>query len=138
MRIMDLTENNKWEHNPNLNKNLDNRISVDDPSDIAPKTTPNVKQMIPWDSYTYTVDEDIWYQFYRTAIMLGCEDNMNDYSKTKQSPHISFYTKSERDRFLKICHQNGIKYKELKGDDIEEKGTQITSCVPNPSFRDIF
>jgi hypothetical protein len=135
---MDLTENNKWEHDPDLNKNLENRITAEPEDAISARTTPESKQLIPWDSYTYSIDSDIWYEYYRTILTLGAEANMNDYAFTKEKPHISFFSKPERDRFLKLCQQNGIKYKELKGEDKEGNETHIKSCVPSPSFRDIF
>jgi hypothetical protein len=120
-----------------LEKKINDNLADDVPQH-GKRTVPHMdKPLIPFDSFTYTVKLDPYYDYYRFLLKMGSEQDFNDITTTKQYPHISFYSRQERDRFIELCKQNNIPYEELKGEEIEDKGTQTTSPVPSPGFRDI-
>lgn len=115
-----------------------NKIAAEDAPQHGKRTVPHMEvPLIPLDSYTFTVKLDPYYDYYRFLLRMGSELDFNDITKTKQFPHISFYSKQERDRFIELCKANGIPYEELKGEEVEDECTQTKSPVPSPGFRDI-
>lgn len=114
------------------------KLAAADAPQHGKRTVPHMEvPLIPLDSFTFTVKLDPYYDYYRFLLRMGSELDFNDVTKTKQFPHISFYSKQERDRFIELCKTNGITYTELKGEDVEQDDVQTKSCVPSPGFRDI-
>jgi hypothetical protein len=102
------------------------------------RTVPVIKEpLLANDSWTYYVKLDPFYDYFRFMVRLGSEKDFNNVSPSKIFPHISFYTKQERDRFIELCKENNVPYEEIKGEDKENDDVCKVSPVASAAWRDV-